>query len=254
MYNLKPANNEIYVHVFFVDIVALSDPKLGSTEEQTKKIETLFLYIEQTNAYKNSQKRDLLISRTGDGAVICFKKNVRGPLELAIELHQKLRRYNSNKRPEKRVNVRIGINSGTVRLHKGLSVSPGFWGRGTINARRIMDIAKPNNILLDSGIAKELDNLSSRYKKIIHYVGKATIKHEAEKLEIYSAHGKNFGSKIFPDLTDKQTIQTLNNEYGGLTLDILDLLKWRMPTKFKIGKGSSETKMKSSKTGRVKGK
>jgi len=218
---LELNENEIFVHVFFVDIVKLSDPKLGTTEEQTKKIEVLTKFIEQTKAYRNA-KDDILINNTGDGAAICFKKNIRAPLELAIELHQKLRRYNLNKKSRDKIHIKIGINSGTVLIHKGIGNPQAFWGRGAINARRIMDIANSDNILLDSGIAKELKNLSNKYNKITHYVGNVTIKHEAEELQIYSAYSKNFGNKKHPNLVTDKIKEITVKEYGNLILNPLN--------------------------------
>lgn len=256
---MKTDRNEIYVHVFFVDIVKLSDPKLGDTIDQTKKIEIMSRFIEQTKIFKNS-KDDILINNTGDGAVICFKDNLRGPYELAIQLHQKLQTYNRDKKPKNRIQVRIGINSGIVMVHKGIGNPKSFWGRGIINAARIMGFAGPKDILIESGIAKELKNLSKQYDKEIQFAGTKKIKHDAEELEIYYAHGTNFGNRNKPKLGTIEKISP-KKEYRNVVLDFIkksaytkrDLVQKKRKVMLDQKKSNKTKKMKKNKkVGRVR--
>ncbi len=74
---------EFLAYVFFTDIVSLSNRNLGSAETQIKKIEFLFDFIRKSNFFKESGKNPI-VSQTGDGAAICYRTNIRLPIELAF--------------------------------------------------------------------------------------------------------------------------------------------------------------------------
>lgn len=211
-------NKELFVHVFFVDTISLSDRKLGSTEVQSQKLEILFRLITNSPIFKKVID-SAIISHTGDGVAICFKSNPRLPLELAIDLHKKLYKYNKNKMKKEKIEVRIGINSGIILEMKGVGNRDNYWGRGLIHAQRIMSIGDANHILITATTAKELIEISDKYKENILHVGNIEIKH-GEVIPVYSAFGKEFGNKNTPNFIKQQQTREIE-ESGRLIIEAL---------------------------------
>jgi hypothetical protein len=108
--SLNNAPSLIHANFFFIDIVGISDPTT-STKSQIKKIETLNRSIIECSIFKIISKDNMLVLPTGDGMAIGFLQGPELPLRLAIELHEKLNKYNKGKIPSETVRVRIGIHS-----------------------------------------------------------------------------------------------------------------------------------------------
>ncbi len=220
-------------------MVSLSNRNLGSTETQNKKLEVVFSYITNSKILKNSQDQ-LIISHTGDGVAICFTKNPRLPLKLAIDLHKKLNRFNKNKSKKEKISVRIGINSGMIFKTRGVKGQENYWGRGLIHAQRIMNVGNASHILLDAHTAHELIEISDEYKQSMRYIGNIEIKHE-QVIPVYSAYGEGFGnknnSKIIQQSTQKEFGRTIfkglkKNEMNSKKL--LELLNQNKQTKLSL--------------------
>jgi Adenylate and Guanylate cyclase catalytic domain len=182
----------IHANFFFVDIVGLSDP-VTSTKTQIKKIETLNNTMTDCATFKFTPRDTKLVMPTGDGMLIGFLQGPELPLNLAIELHEKLAKYNKAKLPSETVRVRIGIHSGPAFVVNDILNNRNIWGPGIIIARRVMDIGDDGHILLSERAAEDLRELSDQYKQIIRPVHDFTIKH-GQTLLIYSAYGKDFGN------------------------------------------------------------
>ena len=222
-------------------MVSLSDRNFGSTEAQNKKLEIMFRFLTNSKILKNTQEF-IIASHTGDGVVICFIENPRLPLELAIDLHKKLNRFNKNKLNKEKILVRIGINSGLISKTKGVGGQGNYWGRGLIHAQRIMNVGDASHILLNATTAQELIEVSDKYKQNIHYIGIIEIKHE-EIIPVYSAYGDRFGNKNKLKFI-QQPIQKLGESgrfiIEGLTKNeinpkkLLELLKQNKQTKLSL--------------------
>ncbi|MGH9991652.1 MAG: hypothetical protein ACREAZ_03295, partial [Nitrososphaera sp.] len=127
-------------HWFFTDIVAGSDPTI-TTNEQARKIILLNKLVEVTDIFKQRDPEATLVLPTGDGMAIGFSDSPEKPLNLSIEVHKGLSRYNKP-RPEKdKVHLRIGLDTGPVYMIKDLNGHENVWGPGIIMARRVMDLA-----------------------------------------------------------------------------------------------------------------
>src|SRR5215831_2362245 len=111
---------------FFIDIVGLSDPLL-SIKRQMQKIEILNQLIGSCEAFVISKKKRIILP-TGDGMVIAFLLNPELPLQLSIQIHQKLKEHNKNKSEEDRIGVRIGLNSGSVFILNDINNNKNVWG------------------------------------------------------------------------------------------------------------------------------
>jgi len=186
---------------FFCDIVGLSDPTM-STKDQIRRLSFLYSAIDKCPAFKSAPLRSRLILPTGDGVAIGFLQAPDRPLELAIQLHDKIARYNRGRVESESVFVRVGIHSGTVFIVKDMRGNDNIWGPGIIIARRIMDLGGADHILLSDDVARMLLPLSRRYREWLHELGPHVFKHNLEKtvFSAYSNSGKAvFGNEKWPE-------------------------------------------------------
>jgi hypothetical protein len=184
--------SSIYAHIFFVDIIGLSDP-IMSTKTQVKKIRALNQCILECDVYKLTPQDLIFVLPTGDGMLIGFLNGLELPLHLAIQLQKKLAEYNKPKIPSEVVKVRIGLHSGNIFVVEDIQHNKNVWGPGTIIARRIMDLGNENHILMSSRMAEDLMELSDEYRQIIHPLGNVEIKH-GQTMIVFSAFGEDFGN------------------------------------------------------------
>ena len=197
----KTMEQLIQAHFFFCDIVGLSDPTM-TTRDQLRRLSFLYDAIGKCPAFKTVPRGSKLIFPTGDGVAIGFLKAPDLPLELAIQLHDKIARYNRGRVESERVYVRVGIHSGTVFIVKDMKGNDNIWGPGIIIARRIMDLGGADHILLSDDVARMLLPLSRRYGLWLHELGPHVFKHNLEKtvFSAYSNSGKAvFGNEKWPE-------------------------------------------------------
>jgi archaellum biogenesis ATPase FlaH/class 3 adenylate cyclase len=182
---------------FFVDVVGLSDPAL-SVRRQIEKIEALNDMIAHCEIFKKTSDKRVL--PTGDGMAIGFMLSPEAPLQLGVELHQALKKYNSHTSKEDGsfLDVRIGIASGSVFIVNDVNSNQNIWGPGIIFARRVMDVGDGGHILLAGPIAESLLTLDDKYRSIINLLGDYQVKH-GQIIKIYSAYSSNeFGNPVTP--------------------------------------------------------
>ena len=219
-------------HWFFTDIVAASDPT-KTTMDQARKIILLNRLIELTDTFKQREADTTLVLPTGDGMAIGFNDSPEKPLNLAIEVHKGLNRYNSERAKESRVELRIGLDSGPVYIIKDLNGNENVWGPGIIMARRVMDLAESTNILASASFANAVKMLRPEYRNILFPAGNYKIKHHQEPILIYNIWGKDFGRKKPPsqDKTQKskaaeevaRTSSRFLFNYVDLSIDVTDI-------------------------------
>ncbi len=186
----------INAHFFFVDVVGLSDPLL-SVKKQMEKIEVLNRLIGSCDAFQTSKKKIISLP-TGDGMAIGFLLNPELPLQLSMQLHQKLREYNQDKVPEDKIGIRIGLSSGPVFIMSDINNNKNLWGPGIVIARRIMDIGDNLHILIADRLAEELIALRDEYKMIIKPISDYMIKH-GQTIKVYSAYSEDIGNPNLPE-------------------------------------------------------
>jgi hypothetical protein len=223
---LEIPNNLIHAAFFFVDIVGLSSPVM-STNTQTVKIMMLNKMIGECNTFKSISKDEKLVLPTGDGMAIGFLDYLEGPLQLAKELHGKLKKYNEDQAEMDKISIRIGCHSGNIFVVDDVNGNKNFWGPGLILARRVMDIGNSNHILMTSSMAESLLELSDDFKKIIHPLHDYKIKHGVVLL-LYSIFDDSIGNSKIPSkgLTDEiktiKEIQTGRNTivYNNVQYDV----------------------------------
>lgn len=182
---------------FFVDVVGLSDPAL-SVRRQIEKIEALNNLIGHCETFKKASDKRVL--PTGDGMAIGFMSSPESPLQLGIELHQALKKYNSHTSKEDGsfLDVRIGLASGSVFIVNDVNSNQNIWGPGIIFARRVMDVGDGGHILLAGPLAESLLTLDDKYRSMISLLGDFQVKH-GQIIKIYSACSPNeFGNSAIP--------------------------------------------------------
>lgn len=201
MKSLKLPANLMHASFFFIDIVGLSNPML-STITQSSKIKFLNNSIAQCKTYETTPEKEKIVFPTGDGMWISFLSGLEKPIKLAMELHQKLEKFNHEQNKNEHIQVRIGCHSGDVFFANDLNGTTNLWGPGIIMARRVMDAGDSGHILITSTMAERLLELSDEYREIIHPIHDFKIKH-GEVLLVYSAYGDSFGN---PDRPQKGLI------------------------------------------------
>lgn len=182
---------------FFVDVVGLSDPAL-SVRRQIEKIEALNDMIGHCETFKKASDKRVL--PTGDGMAIGFMLSPESPLQLGIDLHHALKKYNThtNKEDGSFLDVRIGLASGSVFIVNDVNSNQNIWGPGIIFARRVMDVGDGGHILLAGPLAESLLTLDDKYKGMINLLGDYQVKH-GQIIKIYSAYaGNEFGNSATP--------------------------------------------------------
>ena len=182
---------------FFVDVVGLSDPAL-SVRRQIEKIEALNDMIGHCETFKKASDKRVL--PTGDGMAIGFMLSPESPLQLGIDLHHALKKYNThtNKEDGSFLDVRIGLASGSVFIVNDVNSNQNIWGPGIIFARRVMDVGDGGHILLAGPLAESLLTLDDKYRVMINLLGDYQVKH-GQIIKIYSAYSSNeFGNSAIP--------------------------------------------------------
>ena len=187
----------INANFFFIDIVGLSDPSL-SVRKQIEKIERLNNLINSCDAFKKATEKKIILP-TGDGMAIGFMLNPELPLQLSIQLHKELYRYNQSKKisEEDIIGVRIGLATGPVFIVSDINNNQNIWGPGIILARRVMDLGDSGHILIADILAEQLIALKDEYRVIIKPIGNYQIKH-GQTIKMYSAYSQEFGNSDLP--------------------------------------------------------
>lgn len=184
-------------HWFFTDIVDSSNPSI-TTNEQAYKIIALNALIEQSDVFKNRNPKSTIILPTGDGMAMGFSDTPEKPLNLAIQVHKNIKKYNEQlKSKEDKLQIRIGLDRGQVYIIRDLNGHENVWGPGIILARRIMDLARPMNILASDRFANDVKTLRPEYRKILHLAGEYPIKH-GQTMLIYNVYDDEIGSNKAP--------------------------------------------------------
>lgn len=168
-------DKSFFAYFFFVDVVGSSITTLD-IKQQVHKLESFYKILGDILYPKLYPGLSMPIeprywNSTGDGAVFCFTKPL-DPFRLSIALQKDLNRYNRQREEKSRkkssqgemVETRIGISGGATLDIKHTNGSFAPWGRGMVVARRIMDMARPNQILCSEWITKDAKLFNQSFK------------------------------------------------------------------------------------------
>jgi hypothetical protein len=198
---------------FFIDVVGASNPNLSIFYqlEKIKKLKDIILSF--LNIHNNPE---IYKSFTGDGMLIVFL-NYKYSIELSIEVHKKLKDYNNQFKDGEKILVRIGIGYGSfLSFDDGVHKEYAPWGHELVISKRIMDLARPNQILLTDFAFQKIKNdfLFDKNDYCWHLFdkGKIILKHHNQLENIYSLYKENeYGNNL--DIETTLDIKPLLQSY-----------------------------------------
>jgi len=173
----EPHHRTFIGTVVFVDIVAYSK---GLVSQQVELKIRLNEMIGQVLEHVPAGDRTMV--DTGDGAALCFL----GDPEDALFVASSLRAAAVGAGPD--FALRIGINTGPLRVVQGMNNQPNFLGDAINVAQRVMTFAEPNQILVSRSYYEIVSRLSQEYAQLFQYAGLHKDKHVREH-EVYAVTG-----------------------------------------------------------------
>jgi Adenylate and Guanylate cyclase catalytic domain/PEGA domain len=171
-------NRTFICSVLFLDIVEYSQ---RSVAEQIALKERFNKVL--TEAIVGVPTDDRIILDTGDGAAVSFLGDPEDTLFAGMSLRDSVSTQEATTGP--RLQIRVGVNLGPVRLVKDINGNPNIIGDGINVAQRVMSFAEPGQILVSRSYYDVMARLSEDYAKLFHYEGAKTDKHVREH-EVYA--------------------------------------------------------------------
>src|SRR5262245_2338755 len=193
-------NRTFICSVLFLDIVEYSQ---RSVAEQIALKERFNKVL--TEAIVGVPTDDRIILDTGDGAAVSFLGDPEDTLFAGMSLRESVAGQEATTGP--RLQIRVGVNLGPVRLVKDINGNPNIIGDGINVAQRIMSFAEPGQILVSRSYYDVMARLSEDYAKLFHYEGAKTDKHVREH-EVYAISTNTGGlRRTVPIPPPKQTMR-----------------------------------------------
>src|SRR6266516_1792172 len=168
-------NRTFICSVLFLDIVEYS---ARSVAEQIRLKERFNAVL--TEAIAGVATDDRIILDTGDGAAVSFLGDPEDALFAGMSLRDAVPGQQELASGGPRLQVRVGVNLGPVRLVKDINGQPNIIGDGINVAQRVMSFAEPGQILVSRSYYDVMAHLSEDYSKLFHYEGAKTDKHVRE--------------------------------------------------------------------------
>src|SRR5712691_685682 len=173
-------NRTFICSVLFLDIVEYS---ARSVAEQIRLKERFNAVLME--AITGVATDDRIILDTGDGAAVSFLGDPEDALFAGMSMRDAVVGEQELSGGGPRLQIRIGVNLGPVRLVKDINGQPNIIGDGINVAQRVMSFAEPGQILVSRSYYDVMARLSEDYAKLFHYEGAKTDKHVREH-EVYA--------------------------------------------------------------------
>jgi class 3 adenylate cyclase len=170
------------VSVFFTDIVGFTT--LNPAQQMKSRLQ-LEEYVKATEAFRRGRANNTVVIRpTGDGMALVFFTHPSDAADCAAQVARMIAKDGT-------LQIRMGINQGTVYRLKDLNGNDDVNGRGINMAQRIMDAAECGEICISASVAESLRG-TMEWPDCIHRIGMKQIKH-GELIEVFSLCGEDFG-------------------------------------------------------------
>lgn len=156
--------------VVFLDITGYT----GRPVEKQIEIKQHFQGI-TSEAIHHIPEKDRILIDTGDGAALCFFGDPEEALFAALGIRAAV--ISESESLVNPYQLRTGINLGPVKVVQSISGQRNPLGDGINNAQRVMDFAKPNQILVGRSFYEVVSCLSREHEQIFHYLGERRDKH-----------------------------------------------------------------------------
>jgi serine/threonine protein kinase len=174
-------------HVLFMDIVSYSSLLI---DEQIGRVQELEELVRNTQEFQGAERADQLLRLpTGDGMALSFFGDPEAPVRCAVEVSKALREHSD-------IKLRMGVHSGLVYRFTNINENLNIAGGGINFAQRVMDCGDAGHILLSKRVADDLGQLS-RWKKDLHDLGEAVVKH-GDRVHIYNLYNDEIGNAEVP--------------------------------------------------------
>jgi class 3 adenylate cyclase len=196
-------NRTFICSVLFLDIVEYSQRTVAEQIALKERFNKVL-----TEAIAGVPTDDRIILDTGDGAAVSFLGDPEDTLFAGMSLRDAVGNQEATMGP--RLQIRVGVNLGPVRLVKDINGNPNIIGDGINVAQRVMSFAEPGQILVSRSYYDVMARLSEDYAKLFHYEGAKTDKHVREH-EVY-AISQTSGSlrRTAPVVAPKQAMRLPN--------------------------------------------
>lgn len=175
--HVAPGHRTFIGTVVFVDIVDYSTRLVVQQVDLKTRLNAMI-----SRALEHVAAPDRMTLDTGDGAALCFL----GDPEDALFVASSLRAAAVGADPD--LALRIGINTGPLRVVRDVNNQPNIIGDGINDAQRVMSFAAPNQILVSRSFYEIVSRLSQEYARLFQYVGLHRDKHVREH-EVYAVTG-----------------------------------------------------------------
>jgi class 3 adenylate cyclase len=196
-------NRTFICSVLFLDIVEYSQRTVAEQIALKERFNKVL-----TEAITGVPTDDRIILDTGDGAAVSFLGDPEDTLFAGMSLRDSVANQEATMGP--RLQIRVGVNLGPVRLVKDINGNPNIIGDGINVAQRVMSFAEPGQILVSRSYYDVMARLSEDYAKLFHYEGAKTDKHVREH-EVYAISSTS-GSlrRTAPAVVPKQAMRLPN--------------------------------------------
>lgn len=155
-------NKTTHYNILFLDIIGFSQSPIIDQIEYRERFDAI------VNAeLKSVAPDDRIIVETGEGAAIALSGAAEKALFTAFDLCDGL--AEDNRTHTLKLNVRIGINAGPVRIVKGINDQPTIVGEGIDVAQNVMSLAKADQILVSGAYLRNILSLANDFTQIFAY-------------------------------------------------------------------------------------
>lgn len=155
-------NKTTHYNILCLDIIGFSQSPIINQIEYRERFDAIV-----NAALKNIAPDDRIIVETGEGAAIALSGASEKALFTAFDLCDGL--AEDNRTHTLKLNVRIGINAGPVRIVKGINDQPNILGEGIDVAQNVMSLAKADQILVSGTYLRNILSLTNDFTQIFAY-------------------------------------------------------------------------------------
>src|SRR5258708_14763195 len=174
-------------HVLFLDIVGYS--KL-SVNEQHGRVDELNGIVRLSEQFQKAEAANRILKiPTGDGMALVFYKSPEEPAQCAFEISRALK---DNQRLQVRMGIHSGTGSGVVDVNERTNVA----GAGINLAQRVMDCGDGGHILMSHHVAEDLAEYE-RWRPFLHDIGAFEVKHGA-RVSVTNLYSDEVGNSQLP--------------------------------------------------------
>lgn len=170
--------------ILMVDIVRFS---LRTGDAQATAIRILILMLGLAIPRAHNDESGRIWSPAGDGGALTFWRSIRAAFDTAFELTRLVNLYNRGEfvdksgekwlEPDEPFQLRIGLHLGPVIKAKDFDDRDNIWGSGINMASRVLNLAKPGQILASRAFRESIDSIDRTDELEIDNIGTHWAKH-----------------------------------------------------------------------------